>query len=78
MVVNLNQLSCVLNIIQAEYMDPRTLWDRTNDAINTIIRHDESTETGQFLQPCIEGTLSAIASTFSLFEGIFAIGVCYF
>lgn len=36
-------------------MDPKTLWDRANDAINTIIRRDESTETGEFLQPCIEG-----------------------
>lgn len=37
-------------------MDLKTLWDRTNDAINTIIRRDESTETGELLQPCIEGT----------------------
>lgn len=36
-------------------MDLKTLWDRANDAINTIIRLDESTETGEFLQPCIEG-----------------------
>lgn len=36
-------------------MDLKTLWDRANDAINTIIRRDESTETGEFLQPCIEG-----------------------
>ncbi|KAE8700131.1 Detected protein of unknown function [Hibiscus syriacus] len=39
---------------QAEYMDIKTLWDRTNDAINTIIRRNESAETGEFLQPCIE------------------------
>lgn len=37
-------------------MDLKTLWDRANDAINTIIRRDESTETGEFLQPCIEGS----------------------
>ncbi|KAK8645207.1 hypothetical protein V6N13_119050 [Hibiscus sabdariffa] len=43
---------------EAEYMDIKTLWDRTNDAINTIIRRDESTETGKFLQPCIEAALS--------------------
>ncbi|XP_022729165.1 uncharacterized protein LOC111284641 [Durio zibethinus] len=43
---------------EAEYMDLKTLWDRTNDAINTIIRRDESTETGQFLQPCIEAALN--------------------
>ncbi|GMI92483.1 hypothetical protein HRI_002917600 [Hibiscus trionum] len=43
---------------EAEYMDIKTLWDRTNDAINTIIRRDESTETGKFLQPCIEAALN--------------------
>ncbi|KAF5743324.1 hypothetical protein HS088_TW09G01391 [Tripterygium wilfordii] len=43
---------------EAEYMDLNTLWDRANDAINTIIRLDESSETGQFLQPCIEAALS--------------------
>ncbi|KAE8724505.1 hypothetical protein F3Y22_tig00010473pilonHSYRG00008 [Hibiscus syriacus] len=43
---------------EAEYMDIKTLWDRTNDAINTIIRRDESTETGEFLQPCIEAALN--------------------
>lgn len=36
-------------------MDLKTLWDRTNDAINTIIRLDETIETGVYLQPCIEG-----------------------
>ncbi|GLT25341.1 hypothetical protein SLA2020_004750 [Shorea laevis] len=43
---------------EAEYMDPKTLWDRTNDAINTIIKRDENTETGEFLQPCIEAALN--------------------
>jgi hypothetical protein len=38
-------------------MELKTLWDRTNDAINTIIRRDESTEIGELLQPCIEGTV---------------------
>ncbi|ESQ53946.1 hypothetical protein EUTSA_v10026043mg [Eutrema salsugineum] len=42
---------------EAEYMDLNTLLDRTNDAINTIIRLDETTETGEFLQPCIEAAL---------------------
>lgn len=37
-------------------MDPETLWDRLNDAIDTIIRRDETAETGQFLPPCVEGT----------------------
>ncbi|XP_052488809.1 uncharacterized protein LOC105771824 isoform X1 [Gossypium raimondii] len=43
---------------EAEYMDLKTLWDRTNDAINTIIRRDESNETGELLQPCIEAALN--------------------
>ncbi|XP_056693100.1 uncharacterized protein [Spinacia oleracea] len=42
---------------EAEYVDPVTLWERLNDAIDTIIRRDESAETGQFLQPCIEAAL---------------------
>ncbi|GER51690.1 DNA-directed RNA polymerase subunit beta'' [Striga asiatica] len=43
---------------EAEYSDFKTLWERVNDAINTIIRRDESTETGEaFLQPCIEAAL---------------------
>lgn len=36
-------------------MNLDTLWDRVNDAINTIIRRDESTETGELLPPCVEG-----------------------
>lgn len=43
---------------EAEYMDLKTLLDRTNDAINTIIRLDESTETGELLPPCIEAALN--------------------
>ncbi|XP_038885601.1 uncharacterized protein LOC120075924 [Benincasa hispida] len=43
---------------EAEYMDFSTLRDRLLDAINTIIRLDESTETGDFLQPCIEAALN--------------------
>lgn len=42
---------------EAEYVDPETLWERLNDAVDTIIRRDESTETGQLLQPCIEAAL---------------------
>uniref|UniRef100_A0A7N0VKI3 Histone acetyltransferase n=1 Tax=Kalanchoe fedtschenkoi TaxID=63787 RepID=A0A7N0VKI3_KALFE len=42
---------------EAEYMDFNTLWDRTNDAIDTIIRLDDSTETSDLLQPCIEAAL---------------------
>ncbi|KAJ7966188.1 Histone acetyltransferase [Quillaja saponaria] len=43
---------------EAEYMDINTLLDRTNDAIDTIIRREESTENGEFLQPCIEAALN--------------------
>ncbi|XAR69380.1 hypothetical protein NMG60_11000930 [Bertholletia excelsa] len=43
---------------EAEYMDLKTLYDRANDAINTIIRRDESSETGELLQPCIEAALT--------------------
>ncbi|KAE9464363.1 hypothetical protein C3L33_03707, partial [Rhododendron williamsianum] len=44
--------------IVAEYMDIATLWDRVNDAINTIIKRDESTETGDLLPPCVEAALN--------------------
>lgn len=37
-------------------MNSETLWDRLNDAVNTIIRRDETTETGDLLPPCVEGT----------------------
>ncbi|KAG5018624.1 hypothetical protein AAZX31_06G065100 [Glycine max] len=43
---------------EAEYMDLKTLLERTNDAIDTIIRRDEHTETGEYLRPCIEAALS--------------------
>ncbi|RZC15359.1 uncharacterized protein LOC114408958 isoform X2 [Glycine soja] len=43
---------------EAEYMDLTTLLERTNDAIDTIIRRDEHTETGEYLRPCIEATRS--------------------
>ncbi|GAV82492.1 hypothetical protein CFOL_v3_25943 [Cephalotus follicularis] len=43
---------------EAEYMNPETLWDRVNDAVNTIIRRDESSETGELLPPCIEAALN--------------------
>lgn len=44
-------------MLQAEYMDENTLSERANDAIDTIIRKDDSTETGALLQPCIEGNM---------------------
>ncbi|EHA8590344.1 hypothetical protein COCNU_scaffold017292G000020 [Cocos nucifera] len=43
---------------EAEYMDLKTLRDRANDAIDTIIRKDEATESGDLLQPCIEAALN--------------------
>ncbi|XP_073220146.1 uncharacterized protein [Cicer arietinum] len=43
---------------EAEYSNPDTLWDRLNDAVNTIIRRDETTETGDLLPPCVEAALN--------------------
>lgn len=43
---------------EAEYMDLKTLAERANDAIDTIIRRDETTETGQLLPPCVEAALN--------------------
>lgn len=43
---------------EAEYMNLETLWDRVNDSVNTIIRRDESSETGELLPPCIEAALN--------------------
>ncbi|KAK9060712.1 hypothetical protein SSX86_021418 [Deinandra increscens subsp. villosa] len=43
---------------EAEYLDTDTLWDRLNDAIDTIIRKDETMETGEFLHPCVEAALN--------------------
>ncbi|XP_027072973.1 uncharacterized protein [Coffea arabica] len=43
---------------EAQYMDLETVWDRVNDAIDTIIRRDESTETGELLPPCVEAALN--------------------
>lgn len=43
---------------EAEYVDLETLWDRVNDAVNTIIRKEDNNETGELLQPCIEAALS--------------------
>ena len=38
-------------------MDLTTLFERTNDVIDTIIWRDEHIETGEYLRPCIEGTI---------------------
>ncbi|OAY68436.1 hypothetical protein ACMD2_26958 [Ananas comosus] len=56
---------------EAEYMDLSTLWDRANDAIDTIIRKDDSSSSSSapvppdppappahLLQPCIEAALN--------------------
>ncbi|KAA0064918.1 uncharacterized protein E6C27_scaffold82G002360 [Cucumis melo var. makuwa] len=53
---------------EAEYMDFSTLKNRLLDAINTIIRLDESSETGDFLQPCIEAALNLAAHPEKLHE----------
>lgn len=45
-------------VMQAEYVDLKTLRDRVNDAIDTIIRKEDGTESGDLLQPCIEGITS--------------------
>ncbi|KAJ3677975.1 hypothetical protein LUZ60_001778 [Juncus effusus] len=42
---------------ESEYMDVNTLWERANDAIDTIIRKDEASENGDLLYPCIEAAL---------------------
>ncbi|TQD76067.1 hypothetical protein C1H46_038403 [Malus baccata] len=46
---------------EAEYMNLDTLWDRANDAVNTIIRRDEGIETGELLPPCVEGNIVLIS-----------------
>ncbi|CAK9170952.1 unnamed protein product [Ilex paraguariensis] len=43
---------------EADYTDLNTVWDRANEAINIIIRRDESTETGELLPPCVEAALT--------------------
>lgn len=43
---------------EAEYSNIETLWDRVNDAVDTIIRKDESAETGELLPPCVEAALN--------------------
>ncbi|XP_019058289.1 PREDICTED: uncharacterized protein LOC104815272 isoform X2 [Tarenaya hassleriana] len=43
---------------EEEYTNAETLWNRVNDAVDTIIRRDESTETGQLLPPCVEAALN--------------------
>ncbi|KFK30783.1 hypothetical protein AALP_AA6G025400 [Arabis alpina] len=43
---------------EEEYTNADTMWNRVNDAIDTIIRRDESTETGPLLPPCVEAALN--------------------
>ena len=45
-------------------MDLKTLLERTNDAIDTIIRRDEHTETGEYLCPCIEGSIFTLLNSY--------------
>ncbi|GLJ47771.1 hypothetical protein SUGI_1009040 [Cryptomeria japonica] len=42
---------------EAEYVDLKTLRSRIEDAVNIMIRRDESTENGQYLEPCVEAAL---------------------
>ena len=53
---------CLNELSQAEYTNLETLWDRVNDAINTIIRREETTETGDLLPPCVEGNSFLLVS----------------
>ncbi|KAM2269586.1 hypothetical protein FF1_047292 [Malus domestica] len=46
---------------EVEYMNLDTLWDRANEAVNTIIRRDEGTEIGELLPPCVEGNIVLIS-----------------
>lgn len=43
------------------------MWNRVNEAIDTIIRRDESTETGPLLPPCVEGIVTFVVSFFNAF-----------
>ncbi|CAH8373743.1 unnamed protein product [Eruca vesicaria subsp. sativa] len=43
---------------EEEYTDAETMWNRVSDAVDTIIRRDESTETGPLLPPCVEAALN--------------------
>ncbi|KAG6586383.1 hypothetical protein SDJN03_19116, partial [Cucurbita argyrosperma subsp. sororia] len=43
---------------EVEYMNLETVWERLNDAVNTIIRRDEHSETGELLPPCVEAALN--------------------
>lgn len=60
----------LITIDQDEYMNPDTLMERLNDAIDTIIRRDKSTETGQCIRPCIEGKC-LMFSNFLLLPAVF-------
>ncbi|MBA0874867.1 hypothetical protein Goshw_023235, partial [Gossypium schwendimanii] len=53
-IVKAEEIMCSKANSENEYMNPETLWDRVNDAIDTIICRDESTETGELLPPCVE------------------------
>ncbi|KAM1668444.1 hypothetical protein TB2_047296 [Malus domestica] len=46
---------------EVEYMNLDTLWDRANEAVNTIIRRDEGTKIGELLPPCVKGNIVLIS-----------------
>lgn len=52
-------------------MDLKTLPDRASDAINTIIRRDEASESGDLLPPCIEGTPCSCSRFLNFFLSYF-------
>lgn len=41
--------------LQSEYAGVETLRTRLDDAVNTMIRRDDSEEEGVYLPPCVEG-----------------------
>ena len=59
---------CLNELSQAEYTNLETLWDRVNDAINTIIRREETNESGDLLPPCVEGSTFVVFWLLSWFE----------
>lgn len=73
-------LCCFVSVFvgQAEYSDLKTIWERTNDAINMIIRRDESTESGELLQPCIEGTCTSLRFFYSHLFSYYSTIYCFF
>ena len=45
------------SLVQSEYADLKSLRSRLDDAVNTMIRREETEEDGVYIAPCIEGSL---------------------